>query len=496
MESAQDFTGFIYEYFLKCFHFQRYRYADALPSVNICCKKFNVADQTVKSALKQLREEGYISVQRGRPARVIFQQTEEQSNAYIRQFFSERWNVFSDLGQTVEVVFQPLLIESFRRLDPSDFALLSSFAERADLENLIHFYCFALQKMKNPLIMNLFWECLLFLGFPYISDRTLEHYSAAIAQKRLQEIICTAKAQDWQRLDELLSAFWKEFVTSAANSIGPSLLPIPADRQISFSWRIYRGRPQICYNLATRFMYEIYLGRYRGQRFLPSYEKLAQEYCVSVNTVRRTIRLLTHLGVTCPISGKGIRVFSLGERTEQPDLTVPAIVRNLALFFQSFELLLYSCEEIVRRTLSLLDQEEKGKLIRQLKSYIDAGNCELAPWCIFITVAMRAPLQGIREIYANIYGLALWGYPLKTSREKYPAVDDKAVWLAQSLVQHLTADDMGSCAAAFREFISIALPSIEKYLNLFGIEHTALQMSPSARRYYQTGSPTAPQFEA
>ncbi|RZT01071.1 DNA-binding FadR family transcriptional regulator [Cuneatibacter caecimuris] len=487
MESGQVFAGFIYEYFLRCFQFQRYRCGDILPAVNTICKKFNVADQTVKSVLKQLREEGYISMQRGRPARVIFQQTEKQSNSNIRQFFSERWNAFSDLCQTVEVVFQPLMIESFRRLDERDYDILFPFTEQADIENLIHFYCFVLQKMKNPLIMNLFWECFLFLGFPYISDRTLEYYSAEIAQKRLQAIVRTAQARDWQHLHECLSAFWREFVESAKNSIEPYLLPIPADQQISFVWRIYRGRPQICYNLSTRIMYEIYLGRYRGQLFLPSYEKMAKEYNVSVNTVRRTIRLLTQLRVTLPINGKGIRIFSLGDRTEQPDLTVPAIVRNLALFYQSFELLLYSCEDIVLRTLSSLDQEEKNKLINQLKDYVNAGNCELTPWCIFISAAMRAPLQGFREIYANIYGLALWGYPLKTSQGRYPPVDDKAVWLTKSLIQYLTADDLEDCAAAFKDFVSIALPSIEKYLSLFGIEHAKLQMSPSARLYYQTG---------
>ena len=495
MESGQDFTDFIYEYFTKCFQFQRYKYADVIPSVNMCCKKFNVADQTVKAALKQLREEGYISVQRGRPARVIFRQTQEQNRAYIRQFFSERWNVFSDLCQTVEVVFQPLFIEGFRRLDEGDYDVLTPFAEQADLENLIHFYCFVLQKIKNPLIMNLYWEFLLFLGLPYISDRTLEYYSVQAARNRLGEIIRTAKARDWQRLDACLSAFWKEFVAAAINSIEPYLLPIPADQQISFVWRVYRGRPQICYNLATRLMYEIYLGRHREEKFLPSYEKLAEEYRVSLNTVRRTIRLLTQLGVTMPVSGKGIRIFSLEDRTQQPDLTVPAIVRNLALFYQSFELLLYSCDEIVRRTLSSLTQEETGKLIRQLNCYSDAGNYKLAPWCILISVAMRAPLQGFREIYGNIYGLTLWGYPLKTSQGKYPPVDDKAVWLTESFVEYLATDDIEACAAAFQEFISIALPSIEKYLNLFGIEHENLHMSPSARMYYQFGSQKKSQSE-
>ena len=77
-------------------NFQRYRCGDVLPSINTCCKIFNVSDQTVKAALRRLRQEEYIWVQKGRPARVIFQQDEEQNNAYISQYFSERWDTLSN----------------------------------------------------------------------------------------------------------------------------------------------------------------------------------------------------------------------------------------------------------------------------------------------------------------------------------------------------------------------------------------------------------------
>lgn len=300
------------------------------------------------------------------------------------------------------------------------------------MENLIHFYCFILQKMKNPLIMNLFGDCLLFLGFPYISGRTLEFYSFQTAQKRLQHIIQAAYAKDWKLLDEGLSAFWNEFAAAYTRSIEPCILPVPEDQQTVFTWRIYSGRPQIYYNLATHLMYEIYLGSHRDQQFLPSYEKMAETYDVSVNTVRRTIRLLSQLGVIRPINGKGIRIFSFGEQTEHPDLTIPAIRRSLILFRHAFELLFYTGEEIVKRVLSAMSREERVILLNQMRSYIEVGNGALAPWCIFNSIASLAPLQGLNEIYTKIFSLSLWGYPLKTSYGGDPNLDKKLARLKEA----------------------------------------------------------------
>ena len=59
---------------------------------------------------------------------------------------------------------------------------------------------------------------------------------------------------------------------------------------------------------------------------------MAEEYQVSVSTVRRTIKLLNQMGAVRTINGKGTKVLGLGEPCNILDLDNPAIRRNLAFF--------------------------------------------------------------------------------------------------------------------------------------------------------------------
>ena len=85
--------------------------------------------------------------------------------------------------------------------------------------------------------------------------------------------------------------------------------------------RIYYDRPQICYNLATILLHEIYMGEYIKTKYLPSYEKMAQKYDVSVSTMRRTIRMLNEIGAVHTVNGKGTLVFTVGKQCKNPDFS-------------------------------------------------------------------------------------------------------------------------------------------------------------------------------
>ena len=67
MQNKQHFSNLIYEYFFLRIRFQYYECGDTLPSIDTLCDEFSVSSQTVKSALRRLRSEGYISMHNGRP---------------------------------------------------------------------------------------------------------------------------------------------------------------------------------------------------------------------------------------------------------------------------------------------------------------------------------------------------------------------------------------------------------------------------------------------
>ncbi|MFR3763191.1 MAG: GntR family transcriptional regulator [[Clostridium] symbiosum] len=135
--------------------------------------------------------------------------------------------------------------------------------------------------------------------------------------------------RDWDRLRSTLFAFQKNTTERAISYITQNITP--AAGQIPFIWRIYYGRPQICYSLSLRLLHEIYLGKYRETPYLPSYEKMAREYQVSVSTMRRTIDVLSRFRAVESVNGIGTRVCPAS--IETPDFSTPAVRRNLALFF-------------------------------------------------------------------------------------------------------------------------------------------------------------------
>lgn len=460
----------IYEYLDRCIHFQYYSYGDVLPSVESLCVMFTASDQTVKAALHRLCEEHYLTMQKGRRAKVIYQQSDSQRDEYITRFLCERWPAYREIFQVSEIVFRAIIIEGFKRFDEEGYETLSFFAEQGDLNNLIRFYCCILQKVKNPLIMNLFWEIAVFSGLPFLGKHTSKNYKAQEVAQRLHAFINLGKSGQWDRLDAELLEFWREITGSILKSIEPYIQPVPADEQVPFSWRIYRGQPQICYSLAIHIIHEIFQGRYQMNQFLPSYQKMSEEYNVSVNTVRRTVHLLNQLGVAQTINGKGTRVFSLGEPLNRPDYTVPAIRRNLALMSRSFELLSYSCEMASYTILSSMSREERMELIEQLKIFICNGNCGFAPWQLLRTFSTQAPMQTLREIYTKLYGLALWGYPLKETRGEFANFKDTLYKLTESMVEHLQNEQFEQCAVDFKEYAVKEHFAIQEHLVSLGIE--------------------------
>lgn len=107
------------------------------------------------------------------------------------------------------------------------------------------------------------------------------------------------------------------------------------------------------------------------------------------------------------------------------------------------------------------------------------GCCEISLWRLLLTVAVGSPLQGIREIYGNIYGLFLWGYSLKPSHETEP--DNKRMYrmFTEELIQSLEADDIDLCAALMKQFVSEQFIFAERYLIRHGFRRDELRLSSS-----------------
>ena len=83
------------------------------------------------------------------------------------------------------------MIEGFRRMNEKDISYITQLAERADADDMILFYSFAMQKVRNPLLMNLFWETSLFLGYPFAKSGACPYTDsdAELGRQQLKSLV-------------------------------------------------------------------------------------------------------------------------------------------------------------------------------------------------------------------------------------------------------------------------------------------------------------------
>lgn len=480
MQSEQQYSNLVYEYFLTRIRFRYYKYGDTLPSIDTLCRELSVSSQTMKMALKRLRSEGYIDMRNGRSTKVIFQQDQETSNQYILRYFSCRIHCFRDLYQSVNLIIEPLLLEGLRRADEKDLACLTRLAEVTSMDDVLHLFCFILQKTDNPLAMNLYWETSIFLGLLFLKhDYKRDLMETDLLRRELKRSILLAKNKEWDLLSQHFQAFRRDSIGTVVDHLIQQISPFKGEEHIPFVWRIYRDRPQVCYSLAAHLLHEIYVGSFRDAVYLPSYEKMAEAYKVSVSTMRRTIRVLNQLGAVRSINGRGTMVFGIGKPCDSPDFTNPAVRRNLAYFFQSFELLVYSCENVLRHCLTAATREEKGRLAGQIEQDLANGRQELSLWRCLLFITKCSHLEGIREIYGRIYSLFLWGYPLRASRESNPDLDAATLHFSNRMLLNLTKGNITGCCEAIRQLAAVQFPALEQFLLNQGLTPEDLRLNPS-----------------
>lgn len=115
MNKKHQISNLIYDFFVMRFQFRHYRYGVTLPSIDSICREFNVSQQTVKAAFRQLREDGFIDMHNGRPTRVIFQQTEAAFHESVQSFYSEAHRCFpGSVWKHLHLILIPALMEGLQ----------------------------------------------------------------------------------------------------------------------------------------------------------------------------------------------------------------------------------------------------------------------------------------------------------------------------------------------------------------------------------------------
>ena len=285
-----------------------------------------------------------------------------------------------------------------------------------------------------------------FFQFPYITsfdEGTSEEY-----QEYHRNLISSCEALDrdgvfraFMGLQSVTQQVLQGFIDDASRT---AAMP----DQISFHWQTYRDRPQHCHTLAARIIYGLIKGKYAEGEMLPSYENMALEFAVSVNTARRTVGLLRDMGLIHSINGVGNQIQFSAPNWEK--LRRPSIQKNVLMAKESIELLLLTAEEIISRDLLRLDETRTRDLKNLLADSKGLGGLEAI---VLITeyILILHPFTSFFETYGKLLEFLLFAYPFLSDQRHTMGVGQSAP--IEKLIRAIDAEDTDLFAQGYIELL-------------------------------------------
>lgn len=445
MEKNDGLYQLIYDYYESRILFGSYRYGEPLPSVPQICANFRLGRNTVQAALNRLEKNGYIKTEERKVARVIYQATEADFRENAANFFVPRKEGILDFEYVGSLMFAPLWNAGVQNLkqDASDYAYWNQNKAKGAVPVPVKIYCDVLSTFHNELLLNLYWQCLRYLNFLYPPKIREEDV-------RVAELISRQEMDELKReLDDCLDGQQKqvlEFVDFAAKAYH-----LETADPIRFHWTIYRRRPQVRYTLASVIIREILRGVYPAGAYLPSLPRMAEQYQVSLSTVRRTLEVLNALGVTRTFMGIGTKVCL--EPVDKDVLNGSEIRENLRLHREGMQILALTVRGVTLFTLESAEEEKREQLMQQMITLHGRTSSILYIDVLLSFIAAECPSATIRECYGRLRELVAWGYIFSAVLLRNGQLSHSFTGFLERLEANLRAGDLAAFADQWQSFI-------------------------------------------
>lgn len=470
---SNSMADIIYDYFTSRILFGYYLPGDQLPSINDICRQFQVSALTVRTALIRMREEGYIQTVERKRSIVIYRLGEHQEQRYRAVYLSRREGM-SDICRHSDIIFDPIVHYYLQRQTKDSIRQIRSQLKKQKehpVKQINMFYIEAIRPLNNPLALNLHLEIVRYLQTPYLrSPANFE--DSGTAAKHIEQMLALIEKGNIEKALELSQAFSKDVTQMFFESLAVMLDTPQLVEQVPFEWQIYREHPQLCYTLAAELMSKIDEGIYRQEEFLPSCQALAQEYDVSLITMRRTLELLNDIRVAETRNGVGTRIIS-GRLSGPPDFSHLQIRKSLIMMLQAMQMSSLTCKSVAIHTLSSLGSEDFQALSQEIGQLKKEGTPFLAAKVCLRFIGGNSPSSFIREVYRQLYLLLQWGHALHMFSHKLDAGSFYDIY-ADSLQEALCQRNIEGFAKKLSELMEISVEGTKSLLLELGFQKEQL----------------------
>lgn len=412
MKSGDGFYRLIYEYYEARIRCGFYVCGDRLPSIQKICGIFRMAPATVRAGLRILEKNGYIKMDARKAALVVYKAESADFRRNAAAYFVPRREGIRDLIQAQRLLIEPLLQAGMRRLSRAEWeVLLQGLSDPGpgSVSMPVQLYILALKALNNGLIINCYWEVIRYIRYPYLTNWEERQRPALDLPGTSRDEIIDLLQRELERITAVAAGQLYAFMEQAAAEYHMENV-----RPVHFQCNIYSRRPQLRYTLASRLIREMIDQTYPAGSYLPSLPQLAGTYGVGVNTVRRTLELLSRLGLVRSHHGKGTLVCA---QPGEIDLGSPELRDSFRLYRESLQFLVLTIRPVARCALESAAPEAAAELKQRLSCLKEEERC-LCLERVLDFIGVQCPSMFVRECYGMVRQLTAWGYPLELQRRK------------------------------------------------------------------------------
>ncbi len=471
MENSTELRTVVHSVLLNQIQFGVYHCKDKLPTIEETGAWLCVSVDTARAAYLELKEEGYITLSKNVGATVKVDYSAQDTEQFIQTFFASRKTAISDLADSMKALLSNAQWHSLKKASPKLLtAMKESFrknctvAPYAMLEHLNQKY----NTLGNSILMRLVWQMFMFLHDPFFSiEKNVQYFEHSADY--LPRLLSPCRKNDWpalrtavntsiERLASALSRFYEDQITMA-----------PPENEIMFSWSSYKKSHQLCYTFAMELLIAINRGVYPVDSLLPSQKALADQYGISLSTVRRAFTLLDSVGAIKSAKYVGTQVLPLDKGIENSDFTNPVLRRRLLDMAESLQLLALSGKDVALLTLSALNPDAVGKLCQDLKEHRQQLRGETLSYFVVSLIAQVAPYSTIRTVYTELLRQFFWAYALRGMKGSQEYINTIYMPYTDVLIASLEKKDFSRFADHLEALMIYDLRSVVSTLIRLGI---------------------------
>lgn len=407
-----------------------------LPSSRRLCEEFHVGTYTVNHVLKALKEDGLIDIQ-PRQAAVVCSSVPAPPPEF--SILRQR-NKISQVYHTFALIMPPLLAFTSRdcpfELMPHYEQALQSELEWPDGRGWRPISAFLgkeiLQSGGNHLLSSLYTAVFELEGSltffteqcPYFSDRFLQrtkYYfqngeTNIFAIHTIQILMGSDPAEKYRDLATIYQRL-AEAVDDTLQHLAANSPQIPPAETVQVAWNPTRGQNYYYTNIVQDLTHKISNGTYLPGDFLPYEGELAQQYGVSVSTIRKALAQLCRRGFTKTINVKGTMVLLPDDNTVSQVLKDKSIQQEALTYLYALQAIMLIIHPVMLRVAPQLVEEDSEKFLKNTQ------NSSSILWNIVTHSLNRLDLIPLRTILTELLSLTNWGYFITVYPSSRPSLE-------------------------------------------------------------------------